>query len=105
MSILTAGMGLNITCVSYRGEMNLGIIVDPNLVPDHQTLAAGLDTALEEYLAQCKPQPARGKVKKAAAKTPRRKKTAAKKASVMGSTKKKSAAATGTKSAAQRKRK
>ena len=131
MSILTAGMGVNITCVSYRGEMNLGIIVDPNLVPDHHTLATGLDVALQEYLDQCRPEPGRRKISKAAAKTPRkpaaktaRRKTAAakkqvgtgtgrkkaatgaaKRASVSGSTRKKAAVTTGTKSAAQRKRK
>lgn len=114
MSILTAGMGVNITCVSYRGEMNLGIVVDPNLVPDHHTLAAGLDAALQEYLAQCKPRPGRSKIRKAAAKTARkpaakksapRQKTAAKKVSARGSTNKKAAARTATKPAAQRKRK
>ena len=114
MSILTAGMGVNITCVSYRGEMNLGIVVDPNLVPDHHTLATALDAALQEYLAQCKPRPGRSQTRKAAAKTARkpaakksapRKKTAAKKVSARGSTNKKAAAGTATKPAAQRKRK
>ena len=43
MSILTAGMGINFTCVSYCDTMDFGIIVDPELVPQHTELATGLE--------------------------------------------------------------
>lgn len=56
MSILTAGMGINFTCVSYSGTMYFGIIVEPDLVPHHHVLAEALETALAEYLALCKPK-------------------------------------------------
>ena len=56
MSILTAGMGVNFTCVSYRDTMDFGIIVDPDLLPHQDTIAFGLEAALVEYKALCKPQ-------------------------------------------------
>jgi len=55
MSILTAGMGINITCISYMDDMDYGIIVDPELVPRYDVITAGLQAALAEYLALCKP--------------------------------------------------
>ncbi|MEH6592950.1 MAG: wax ester/triacylglycerol synthase family O-acyltransferase [Halioglobus sp.] len=56
MSILTAGMGVNFTCISYGDNMDFGIIVDPDLLPHQDTIAVGLETALDEYKALCKPQ-------------------------------------------------
>ncbi len=55
MSILTAGIGINFTCVSYDGFMDFGIIVDPDLMPEQEVLATRLEAALGEYLALCKP--------------------------------------------------
>jgi WS/DGAT/MGAT family acyltransferase len=55
MSILTAGIGINVTCVSYRECIDFGIIVDPELVSWQEALAEHLETAFDEYLALCKP--------------------------------------------------
>ena len=76
VSILTAGMGVNFTCVSYCDHMDFGIIVDPDLLPNHDTITAGMEHALSEYIALCKPQ--QKNRKKPAAKAKR--KPAAKKA-------------------------
>jgi hypothetical protein len=56
LSILTAGMGVNFTCISYRDSMDFGIIVDPELLPHHDTIPSGLEAALAEYIALCKPK-------------------------------------------------
>jgi WS/DGAT/MGAT family acyltransferase len=82
MSILTAGIGINITCISYIDHMDCGIMVDPELVPDHQILSARLEAAASEYLSLCKPRPRRAKRttrKSAAKKAPPRKKPITKK--------------------------
>jgi diacylglycerol O-acyltransferase len=54
MSILTACMGINITCISYADGVDFGIIVDPAQVPDHHSLADRLQDALSEYSALSK---------------------------------------------------
>ena len=61
MSILTACMGINITCISYADGVDFGIIVDPAQVPDHHTLADMLQDALSEYSALSKPAPKKRK--------------------------------------------
>ena len=82
MSILTACMGINITCISYADGVDFGIIVDPDQVPDHHTLADRLQDALSEYIALSKParkkrRPAAKAKKKAVQKrTPRTKASA-----------------------------
>ena len=58
MSILTTGIGINFTCISYQDNMDFGIVVEPDLVPRQETLASGLEAALEEYLALSRPMPA-----------------------------------------------
>ena len=58
MSILTAGMGINFTCISYRDNMDFGVVVEPDLVPSQEALASGLEAALGEYLALSRPKPA-----------------------------------------------
>ena len=80
MSILTAGMGVNFTCVSYLDSMDFGIIVDPDLMPHSETITSRLEGALIEYLALCRPEPSsrptRARTKaKAKAKTKARTKT------------------------------
>lgn len=50
VSILTAGMGINITCVSYCDAVDFGIALAPELFDKPWELADGLDTALQEYL-------------------------------------------------------
>jgi diacylglycerol O-acyltransferase len=57
MSILTAGMGVNFTCVSYLDAIDFGVMVDPDLLPHHETIAHRLESALSEYLALCRPEP------------------------------------------------
>jgi diacylglycerol O-acyltransferase len=82
MSILTAGIGINITCISYLDHIDCGIIVDPDLVPDYEMLSSSLEAAASEYLMLCKPKPKRKNAKRATAKLkkkPAPKKTAAKK--------------------------
>ena len=61
MSILTAGMGINVTCISYRDNMDFGVVVEPDLVPSQQALASGLEAALGVYLALSRPKPRRRK--------------------------------------------
>ena len=34
MSVITAGMGLNITVMSYRGHMDFGLVADRDQMPD-----------------------------------------------------------------------
>ncbi|MEM7412254.1 MAG: wax ester/triacylglycerol synthase family O-acyltransferase [Myxococcota bacterium] len=48
MSILAVGQGLNVTVVSYTDHIDVGILVDPDLVPDAWEFAAQFDRALEE---------------------------------------------------------
>lgn len=56
MSILTAGLGINFTCISYADSMDFGIVVEPDLVPAHEEIAAGMEKALGQYYRLCKPK-------------------------------------------------
>jgi WS/DGAT/MGAT family acyltransferase len=88
MSILTAGMGINFTCVSYTDSIDFGVVVEPDLVANWEALATGLEQTLALYmaLATAKPKPKQrtplksAHPKKAAArkKAPAKKKGAAK---------------------------
>jgi diacylglycerol O-acyltransferase / wax synthase len=49
MSIITAGMAINFTCISYHDQMEFGIMVDPDQVPEHTSIANGLLAALKTY--------------------------------------------------------
>jgi hypothetical protein len=48
MSLLAVGNGLNITLVSYCNRIDVGIIVDPELISDPWELAELFPVALEE---------------------------------------------------------
>ena len=48
MSMLAVGQGLNVTVVSYCDRIDVGIIVDPELIPDPWALAEYFPLALEE---------------------------------------------------------
>ena len=48
MSMLAVGQGLNVTVVSYCNRLDVGLIVDPELVPDPWELAEYFPQALEE---------------------------------------------------------
>ena len=50
MSILTNGMCLNVTCVSYAENVDFGIVVAPDLFPQPWDLVDGLGEVLAEYL-------------------------------------------------------
>jgi diacylglycerol O-acyltransferase len=75
VSVVTDGMGLNITVMSYDGHLDFGIVSDREQMPDVWKLMDWLGDALEEL----KPKP-RAKPKPKAKAKPRRKSTPAKKA-------------------------
>ena len=56
ISILTAGLGINFTCISYDQHMDFGIVVEPDLVPNHEDLATGLVKAMGQFHAISKPK-------------------------------------------------
>ncbi len=51
MSIITPGMGINFTCVSYADNVDFGVAIEPELLPDAWSIVDGLDLALAEYMA------------------------------------------------------
>ena len=51
VSVVTDGMGLNITVMSYRGHMDFGIVTDRDQVPDAWRFIEFLDDALAELKA------------------------------------------------------
>ena len=51
VSVITDGMGLNITVMSYCGHMDFGIVTDRDQVPDAQRLIGFLEDALAELKA------------------------------------------------------
>jgi len=48
LSMLAVGNGLNVTLVSYCDRIDVGLVVDPELIPDAWELAGYFPTALEE---------------------------------------------------------
>ncbi len=77
MSIISQGLGINLTCVSYAGKVGFGVTIDPDLVPHPWDIADGIAAALQEYLALAGKATERGKI--AAKKKPARKKARLKK--------------------------
>ncbi|MEH6583275.1 MAG: wax ester/triacylglycerol synthase family O-acyltransferase [Halioglobus sp.] len=51
MSIITPGLGINFTCVSYADHVDFGVTIEPELVPQPWDIINGLGAALQEYLA------------------------------------------------------
>jgi hypothetical protein len=51
ISVITDGMGLNITVMSYCGQLNFGIVADREQMPDVWSLSAWLHEALDELRA------------------------------------------------------
>lgn len=51
VSIITDGMGLNITVFSYCGHLDFGIVADRELMPDVWNLLDYLGESLSEHLA------------------------------------------------------
>lgn len=50
MSIITPGLGINFTCVSYADHVDFGVTIEPELVPQPWDIIDGLGVALQEYL-------------------------------------------------------
>ena len=48
VSVITDGVGLNITCMSYRDGVNVGIVADAEQLDDAWPLIDGLERALDE---------------------------------------------------------
>jgi diacylglycerol O-acyltransferase / wax synthase len=57
VSVITDGMGLNITVMSYMGSLDFGLVADRDQMPDLQLVM----DKLGEELAALKPKPARGR--------------------------------------------
>jgi diacylglycerol O-acyltransferase len=55
LSAIADGQGLNITVISYGGQMHFGLIADRDLVPDLDDLAQALETELDELTAAVAP--------------------------------------------------
>ncbi|HET9074077.1 MAG TPA: wax ester/triacylglycerol synthase family O-acyltransferase [Solirubrobacteraceae bacterium] len=50
ISVITDGMGLNITVMSYRGSMDFGIVADREQMPDVRRLLEGLQLEVDALL-------------------------------------------------------
>ena len=55
VSVVTDGLGLNITVISYLGRLHFGLLADRSLVPDVDEMAAGLQGELDALLAASRP--------------------------------------------------
>jgi hypothetical protein len=51
VSVITDGLGMNITVFSYQDELNFGIIVDRETVPDVWDIIGWLGESLDELVA------------------------------------------------------
>jgi diacylglycerol O-acyltransferase len=56
ISVITDGMGLNITVMSYFGNLDFGIVADREQVPDLWSLMSWLGEALQELRPPAKPR-------------------------------------------------
>jgi len=57
VSVITDGMGLNITVMSYCGHLDFGIVADREQMRDVWDLIGGLHRALEELMPAARPAP------------------------------------------------
>jgi WS/DGAT/MGAT family acyltransferase len=57
ISAITHGLGLNITVLSYRDALDVGIVVDREQMSDPWELTEGMHAAVEELHALTKPSP------------------------------------------------
>jgi hypothetical protein len=55
------GVGINITCLSYSDQIDFGVTVAPELVPEPWSIIDGLEVALSEYVALTRKKSARRK--------------------------------------------
>ncbi len=77
MSIISPGMGINFTCVSYAGNVDFGVTIEPELFPQPWAIIDGLRRALDEYLALVEPKRKRAARKKVVKKKVRAKRKTA----------------------------
>ena len=63
ISVITDGMGLNVTVLSYCGSLDFGIVGDREQMPDLATLMTGLEDELAALLPKPKVKPVRAKAK------------------------------------------
>jgi hypothetical protein len=68
MSVITGGMALNITCVSYAEKLDFGLTLDPDVIDHAWSLMDAMERELAAYLSGVPGKPGSGK------KTPPRKK-------------------------------
>src|SRR4051794_15695513 len=59
VSVITDGMGLNITVMSYDGHLDVGIVADREQMPDVALLMGWLEESLAELMAGAPKAPAR----------------------------------------------
>ena len=57
VSVITDGMGLNITVMSYRGRMDFGIVADRDQMSDVRCLIDWLADELEALKPAAQPEP------------------------------------------------
>ena len=74
VSVVTDGMGLNITVMSYLGQLHFGIVADREMMPDVASLIGWLEEELEALAAagDAAPKSPRSPRRKPAATKPRR---------------------------------
>lgn len=70
MSIVGPGLGINVTCIGYADEIDVGITIAPELFPSRWDITAGLHKYPDEYLALAGKKKRRKKPAKARAKKP-----------------------------------
>ena len=68
VSIVTHGLGLNVTLHSYNGSLDIGLIACKKAVPDIARFAKAIEAAHQELLAVSQPAPAVKEVPKKATK-------------------------------------
>ena len=55
LSIIADGTGLNVTVMSYRDAIDIGITADRTQTPDVQTIVEGMRNELADLVALCGP--------------------------------------------------
>lgn len=50
LSVLSDGVTINFTCLSYKGKMDFGVILDPELFPEPWSIMEALEASLDEYM-------------------------------------------------------
>ena len=80
MGPVMEGAGLNVTVMSYQGNIDIGFMVDEDLVPDVWDMAEAVQPALAELLAATRARKKPAPKKRAPKKTTKKKAATTKKA-------------------------